>query len=254
MSPITRLKVSARPSMIHLAASISIAMTAMAVIFWIWYPGNFAEAQGVSRLVLIMIGVDVVIGPLITLIIFDPEKKWLSLDLMAIAAFQTIALLYGLQAIHGGRPAYVVFNVDRFDLVPIKDLNRDSLSRVRDEFVVSHFGPRWVGALLPQDSEKRSAILFSAMQGGADLAQLPEYYVPLDDVKPALIERLHSMGELREINDLSEAVWSSFIEKYDDDEDKLGYLPLRANAKDGAVILDRSTGKVLDAVMLTPKF
>ena len=46
-------------------------------------------------LILLMIGVDVVIGPLLTLIVFDPKKKHLKFDLVVIAALQLAALAYG---------------------------------------------------------------------------------------------------------------------------------------------------------------
>ena len=51
----------------------------------VWYPQPYFAAMGGATLILLLIGVDVVIGPLITLIVFDPKKKSLRFDLAVIA-------------------------------------------------------------------------------------------------------------------------------------------------------------------------
>ena len=124
-----RFQASRRAALIHLSCSAAVAMACMVLVFRFWYPSPLAEAQGVSHLVLMMIAVDVMIGPMITSIVYDPRKKWLRLDLATVAMLQTIALLYGMKAIYGGRPAYLVFNVDRFNVIAVQDINRDSLAR-----------------------------------------------------------------------------------------------------------------------------
>lgn len=239
----------------HLGVSVLIALTAMAVIFFVWYPSPLSGAQGVDRLVLIMIGVDVVVGPLITTLIFVRGKKGLRFDLAVIAAMQTLALLYGLKAIHGGRPAYVVFNVDRFDVVARAEVDPESLSRVTDQDLrPSAFGPRWVAAELPADSEQRSNLMFSAVSGGPDLPQLPEYFVPLEVMRDAMLKHLHPLHELRALNDLNDAAWRNFLGGLGRSETELGYLPLRANARDGAVVLDAQTAGIVAVRLVTPKF
>lgn len=249
-----RLSLSFKPALLHLSLSATVAVLAMAVIFWVWYPAPLAGAQGVSRLVLILIGVDVVIGPLITLIVYAPGKKSLRFDLMVIAALQTTALLYGLQAIYGGRPAYLVFNVDRFDLVAVQDVSTDSHARAAEAFRISAFGPRTVAARMPEDLEKRNDLLFSAVSGGADLPQLPEYFVPLEQERAAILERLHPLDELRKLNELDAGAWTALLAEFGKAEGEMGYLPMKANALDGAVILDARTGEILDIRLLTPNF
>jgi hypothetical protein len=58
----------------------------------VWYPQHYFAAMGGTTLILLLIGVDVVIGPLITLIVFDPKKKSLRFDLAVIAVLQLGAL------------------------------------------------------------------------------------------------------------------------------------------------------------------
>ena len=55
-----------RAFLIHLSASALLAVMALAVVFGLWYPAPLHAAVGVSAIVLLLVGVDVVIGPLLT--------------------------------------------------------------------------------------------------------------------------------------------------------------------------------------------
>ncbi len=252
-----RLRLSAPPAAIHLSLSIVVAILAMAVIFFVWYPGALARAQGVDRLILIMIGVDVVLGPLMTLIVFNPAKKHLWFDLTVIAGMQTVALLYGMAAIFSGRPAYVVFNVDRFDVVAVQDVDQVSLDKAVAEGKpgISWFGPRWAAAQIPSDPDRQFDITANAMAGGPDLPQLPDLFVPLETDREQMLQRLRPLDELRRINELEEGVWVAYLKDWGSwPESELGYLPMNANAREGAVILDRRTAEIVEVVLLTPSF
>lgn len=244
---------------VHLGISTLVALIAMALIFLIWYPGNLAVAQGVDWLVLILIGVDVVLGPLMTTLVFNPGKGWklLKMDLAIIGTLQLCALLYGMHTIFGGRPAYVVYNVDRFDVVAAVELNAESLALARERGQVgpSWWGPRTVAARLPsRRSDARSAILFSAMAGGADLPQLPEYFVPYVDEKAAVLKHLRPMEDLRKVNNLDAVKWKELIDSFGRPEAELGYLPMRANARDGSVVVNAKTAEVLGIRLLQPRW
>src|SRR5690348_12777714 len=93
---------------LHLLISIAIAAGVVTVMLSLWYPGPLFEAAGGNDLLLILVGVDVAVGPLITLVIFRPGKPGLKFDLSAIAALQIAALAYGMHAVYLGRPAFIV--------------------------------------------------------------------------------------------------------------------------------------------------
>jgi hypothetical protein len=148
-----------------------------------------------------------------------------------------------------------VFSVDRFDVVAKAEVDSDSLARVNDENLrPSPFGPLWVAAELPKDPEARSNLMFSAVGGGPDLPQLPEYFLPLEGAREAMLKHLHPLGELRALNDLDDKQWDALVRGLGRAEAELGYLPMRANARDGAVVLDAHTGDVVGIRMVTPKF
>jgi hypothetical protein len=63
-----------KASSIHLALSATIAVSVLALMLLLWYAPPFFSALGGYHLLLILLGVDVSLGPLITLIIFNPKK------------------------------------------------------------------------------------------------------------------------------------------------------------------------------------
>lgn len=241
---------------VHLGISSLIALSAVALIFWVWYPPPFSEAQGVNHLVLILIAVDVTVGPLITTIVYNRAKKSLRFDLCVIAVLQLTALLYGLHAIFAGRPVYLVFNVDRFDLVPALDIDTASYEQARLQGAprLPWWGPRTTAARAPEDQKERTALMFSSGAGGPDLPQLPAYYVPYANERETVLKRVRPLSELREANHINDANWTALLSSFRRSENELRYLPMRAKAKDGAVIVDAVSAEIVDIVLLNPRW
>lgn len=96
---------------IHLGISAVIFAVALYLILVQWYPGFHFGVDGGWRGVQIMAGVDLVLGPMLTLIIFNPFKarRLIAFDLSCIAAAQLAALAWGFYAVHSQRPVAVSF-------------------------------------------------------------------------------------------------------------------------------------------------
>lgn len=251
---VDRLRASVRPALTHLGISVLVATLAVLMIYFVWYPTPFAEAQGVSRLVLVLIAVDVVIGPLVTLLVYVPGKKGMTFDLVVIASLQIVALLTGLESIEDGRPQYVVFAVDRFEVVGSLEIDQESQERAPASVRPGVIGPRWYAARLPEDAAARSDLMWKAMGGGSDVAQLSELYVPVEEELGAIQRRLRPLAELKKLNELSDSEWLNRLQKYGRAEGELGYLALSANSKDGAVLFDRESVEMLGIEMLQPSY
>jgi hypothetical protein len=84
-----------RAGFLHLAVSLFIAaIITIPVILWL-YPNPFFEAAGGLKLFVIILTVDICIGPLLTFFVFDKRKKSLCKDLGFVVALQIAALIYG---------------------------------------------------------------------------------------------------------------------------------------------------------------
>lgn len=238
----------------HLIFSAVVALIVLALVFLIWYPGKIAAATGVDEIFFIVLGVDVCLGPLLTLVVFNLKKKELKRDLLIICSIQLAALFYGIYTVGVVRPVYVVFEIDRFALVYANDLSEDKRANATyEEFkTMPYFGPRWVSALLPKDIEERNELLFSTISGGEDLGQFPKYYVPYDESTQEIIDHLQPMTDLKDYNLNNLQGYDALISKYPPDTANVGFLPMKGFVADLVVVVDRSNGNKLELVDLRP--
>lgn len=238
----------------HLLGSIIVCLCSAALVFLVWYPWPLPIATGVTTIFLILLSVDVVIGPCITLIVFDPAKKELKRDLSIILFLQVSALLYGMHTVFVARPVYYVFNIDRFDLVYANDLTQEKLGKVTDPRFKSPpiLRPEIITAKTPSTAEDRNEILLSAIAGGDDLPQLPQYYVPYPDQTMQVIKRIQSLEKLSPLNKDKEDELSLLFSKYASSHGRVGFLPLKGRAKDLTVIVDKDSAEVLEFKNLKP--
>lgn len=252
----TFLKPRLRAGGVHLLGSALLASLVTLLVFCVWYPAPLATAQGVSGIVLMLIAIDVVIGPMVTTLVFKRGKKGMLMDMIIIVSLQLAAMLYGVHTIFIARPALIVFNIDRFDVVAASEMQPEGLALARAQGGpgLPWFGPRVEGANLPTDQKQRNALLFSVVKGGPDIPQLAQWHVPYEQVRKEVIARAHPLLELKALNGMSDAEWQAFTADLQNGGQGLGYLPMRAKARDGAVIVDRHSAAVVKIVLLNPKW
>lgn len=187
-SLLLRLRAASLAACIHLAISLAIAIGAALLVWGVWYPPPFDRLSGGRELFLLIVAVDVICGPALTLVVFDRAKPSAELlkDLSLIGVLQCAALVYGLWSTFEARPLYLVHEVERFRVIAKPDyLGVDvsgEIAQLPESMRSSWFsGPVLVGARPPEDARARSIILMEALRGGRDFAQRPEYYLPYDD-------------------------------------------------------------------------
>ncbi|MBK8739849.1 MAG: hypothetical protein IPM02_10040 [Betaproteobacteria bacterium] len=237
---------------IHLGISAVIAAVVLGMLYLAWYPATYFTAMGGQQLAYLLVGVDVVLGPLITLIIFKSGKKGLTFDLTVIGFLQAAALVYGVVVAAGARPVYTVFVVDRFEVVAANDLDDDELAKVeRPEFKsLSWTGPRVVGVVKPADPDEQFRIIMSSGMG-RDLQHFPQHFVPYADVAAEAGRRAQPLATLRRFNSEHVGDIDEFVRANDLSEADAGFLPLRAKRGERAVIVKRS-GVVVGTLNLSP--
>ncbi len=126
-----RWKFAAKVAAIHLLISFLLALCVSWLVFSFWYPYPYGALAGGLALFFILIGVDVVCGPLLSFILSNPQKqrKELILDLSLVVLIQLSALLYGLYSIEKARPVVVSFEGDRFAVVSKAQIDLDELAK-----------------------------------------------------------------------------------------------------------------------------
>jgi hypothetical protein len=239
---------------IHLFISLAIALMIGFVFLKIWYPPPFFSAAGADELMLLLVGVDITLGPLITLIIFRSGKPGLKFDLAFIAAVQCCSLAYGLSIVLQSRPVFLVAAIDRFTLVFANDLDAAALQKGKQaEFQhLSWSGPKLVGAVLPTDSQKRSDLFWSAAVAHEDIEHMPEFYVPYEQQTQAIIDHSRNLDTLREKHPEAAIQIDEVARENQMDMNDLAYLPLIARKHDLSMLISKRTGKVIQAISVNP--
>lgn len=163
----------------HLAISLSISTLIFATMLLLWYPPALLSAMGGKELMLLIGGIDVVLGPLITLIIFNPRKKSLPFDLGVIAFVQLVAMSYGLYTMFASRPVFAVYADGAIHVVSAIELDPKDLAQGKQDSFrqLSWSGPLLVAAQAPAEIEEKNNLAFSAL-AGMGIQNFPKYYVP----------------------------------------------------------------------------
>ena len=241
-----------RAFLVHLSLSATVVGIAFAIVFFIWYPQPYFKVVGAWYLIRILIIVDVVLGPLLTFIVFKPGKPGLKFDLTVIALVQVAALIYGGSIIYHERPYYMVFAVDRFELVPRKDLD---LSNINDDALKEKplIGAVPVFAKLPEDPDALSKFTEEVMfEGKPDLERRPEFWHPYAELASEAPAQAKDLYELLEDDEVTAGIVALVIEKHKFDHAKLGYLPLVGRTENFAIVLDMETGEQLEILDVDP--
>ena len=238
-----------RAAGIHLSLSATIGIAALALMLLAWYPGEYFRIAGGSVLVLIMVGVDVGLGPLITLIIFEPAKRGLKFDLAFIATVQLVALGYGSYVMFEARPVYTVFVVDQFITVTAIELTDANLARAKlPQFRRRPLtGPLLVAAPVPADPRLRQELIFMAL-GGSDLQNLPEYWVPYAEARAAVLKRGQTLAASRQAFPANGPLFDRTVLRLGRPAGSLRVIGVRAAHGQALMLIDAATGDALEMI------
>jgi hypothetical protein len=118
---------------VHMAISLVIFFVLLLFITQYWYPGILFDTGNAWKAIAMIVGIDLVLGPLLTLIVFNHNKTSLKLDLWIIALVQTAALVYGTWTIHQTRPVALAYiNTSFMTIYANNDIAEEIQKRVND--------------------------------------------------------------------------------------------------------------------------
>jgi hypothetical protein len=189
---------------LHLLGSAGVLTLVLGALYLGWYrwPGWYLASA--LHVVGIVVMVDLVIGPTLTLIVANPGKarRVLVRDVALIVTVQLAALVYGAGTLWGGRPLYYTFSTDSLDIVQASDMESDELARARREnpsFAPYWYSrPRWVWAPLPDNAEEAMHIVNSVvLSGGSDVVDMPRYFKPWQEGLPKLRQQLQPVNDIK---------------------------------------------------------
>ncbi|WP_306297839.1 TfpX/TfpZ family type IV pilin accessory protein [Hydrogenophaga sp. IBVHS1] len=239
-----RIRSAARAALAHLALSMLVAASVAWLVFGVWYPTPFHELTGGRTLFLILMAVDVVCGPVLTLVLFDPAKsrfKW-RLDLALIVFTQLTALAYGLNQVAAARPVFVAFEGDRFRLVQALDIDESRLQEAPSGVDSPGFrGPRVLGVQLSRSTDPDYLSSLQLSLQGLHPAFRPARWRPYEQQASAVQLALQPLALLRQKNPTHLAELEAALAEAGLKDEDVGYLPLvREEITDWVALIRRS--------------
>ena len=201
-----RLKASG----VHLALSLTVAALAALLVFGIWFPYPYRDISGGRELFLLVVTVDVILGPLITLAVFNRKKPWPELrrDLAIVALIQLAALGYGLWTVYVARPVHLVFEYDRFRVVHAIDVPLELLPKTAPGVnALPVTGPTLLSVRPFKDAKEKQDVTMQELEG-LPLAARPDFWQPyslgapeiLKVAKPAALLKTRFASQAAEID------------------------------------------------------
>ena len=242
-------------ALIHLCISAVVAATIVAVMVLLWYPSPWFRAAGGGTLMFLLIGVDVVLGPLLTFIVYDPAKKSLVYDLAVIVMLQVAALIYGVNVMAQARPAFVVYYRGAFEVVAARDASTEDIAEAKlPEFQsVPWTGPRLAAARAPADPGLQLKFAMEAAGGGADFTAHPRFYIPYTTASRDAAARGAALAMLAKQGAVEADEVASLVASSGRSVDTLVYLPLRTRGDLMTIVLGKAQGDVVGVLPVLPR-
>jgi hypothetical protein len=222
----------------HLVLSGLVIGTIALAAFVNLFPAGLHHAAKLDRLLGVMLMVDIVAGPLLTLILYRRGKPGLRFDLTMIALLQILFLAYGLSTLWRSRPLFLVGSQQAFALVFANEVADDAEAKAK-----AHHWPRFQGSgpwLVGVDLSSpvaREEFLFAYMAGDAGPLRATSLFVPFSTLGKSIAEKARALGPDVPADGM--------------DRNKVRSMPLMTSRTRNAVVLiDATTGAPVRVVEL----
>ncbi len=230
---------------IHLGISLVIFAVLAYLLLFVWYPGFYYHTDGGIQGMRIVILVDLVMGPLLTLVVYRHGKPGLVFDLSVIAVLQSAALAAGVTIVYSERPLALVYNDGRLFTVSADDYKEVGVA-VPDLSRFPGPTPKQLAVQLPQDPEAEIELRSRLYEKGRPLRTWVEGYRPLTANLDLLLERAFDADYVHARD--PDRVLERWLAASGRDPGSLAFLPFAARYRYVFAILDRQTGALLDVI------
>ncbi len=218
---ITKLKATG----VHLLLSLSVFVYLAYQIYFNWYPQPYFSVDGGWQGIRLVAAVDLVLGPVITFLIFDLSKsrKEIVFDLITIVVIQFAALTYGVYLTYTQRPVAIVL-IDDFVIPAIMEDYGGKLNSVGDLKQFSVEKPPIVYAHFPLDREAIDEIMRIKRED-----KVPEHaqlglYRPQAEFKKALQARQIAFMSILDLRD-DRSGFDAWLQQHQFAEDEVLLAP-----------------------------
>ena len=236
----------------RLALSLAVLALLCGVVGLAWYPGLHWQMAGVSKQLLILVGAVLVIGVGLSTLVYRPGKRGMTLDLVIIVLVELAAIVYVGSLLYERRPQYLVFVIDRFQVVGADQVT-DHAYRFPELDTSQLIGPILARAQFPDDPAERAAVKKGIFfDGHPDIDVRPDHWYPWQSGVPSVLAAAGSLSEFRRRGDRHEAVVDKWLSAQAADVDDYLVLPVAGKISDATALVDPATGYPVAMLNIDP--
>jgi hypothetical protein len=163
-----------------------------AVIYFLWYPGFLFQYDGGLEGVQLIAGVDLLIGPFLTLCVYKLGKSSLRFDLTVIALLQIGCLTGGMWTVWQTRPVAVVYAAGGFRTISYRTfvdygVLPESVALLRQRW------PVWIAVAPPESEVPEHSDLVARLIFERSAYFKTGYYVPYSTYQEAITKEAISI-------------------------------------------------------------
>lgn len=229
--------------LIHLGASLFVFSIILMLIIYVWYPAPYFDADYRMKWIMMIAFVDIVIGPGLTLLIYQADKPNIRFDMSVIVILQVTALSWGVWNAWSAHPLTNVFYNGKIYCLDRKEVKD---SGVDMEIVSSNMTDKLMLILpYPETKERKSEYLSRLVKGQPMVFRLGAWYeIANKEVTSTFDEEQPDIMQIVGINEKNTEQWNKFISRYDSVSTDWRYYKFNCFAESQIAVLDRKNNKI----------
>jgi len=242
----------ARTALTHLWPSLLAAGIILVLVAFAWYPGPFLQFQGNTKFSLLLVGFAALAGPVLTWLVYKEHRFKFRFDVSVIVLIQLAALGWGSWTLLGQRPYFMVFSVDRFEVLAKKDVNPADIADPR--FLEKPFtGAVLLFAAMPTDRQVYSELVREVvLEGRPDLHLRPGFWHLYTEKQQVVVQIARPLAELRTARPGSVAKIDRWVQEHGGDIARFRFVPAWGRFGEFAAVLDAANGDYLGGIVTSP--
>ena len=241
-----------RAFLIHLAISLCILAVLLVIIYKIWYPQPFFSGDGGWQGMRLVASVDIILGPLLTLIVYNTKKpgKELRRDLSIIALVQIFALSAGTWIVYQQRTQLITFTKNYFTSLSkyqldILDIPSEKLKEIQSQ------KPPVAFIKIPENLTKLANEVGRYTQIDA-LRSRGDLFEPLNTENlRIMLESGYDLRLVAESLENKKAVINAFLDEFPDPQHQYVLIPIVQRYQNMSLVFNRQNGELVDALPIT---
>ena len=241
-----------RAALSHLWPTLLLLAMLAGLIFFAWYPWPFRHFGESGKFALLLILAAGFLAPLLTGLVYKQGKRGLIFDLWVISIIQLAAIGWGTYSLYQNRPFFMVYTVDRFEVLSKRDVDVTWITDARflDKPLAA---PVLLYANMPADPVAYQKLVREVMfEGKPDLQFRPESWSLYAERQQMVLEKSRPLKDLRDARPESISEIDNLVEENGGDIEQLRFVPALLASGEFTVILRVGSGKIADMLMINP--